>query len=111
MVNSPARLPKQVRRIIAGADRVAVSAISAWEYGIIRAKRRSEANVAFEDLLVDVNVDRLAFPFRCHVHAETLPPIHRDPFDRMLIAHALDDALTLVTADKMIRLYPVPTLW
>ena len=37
-----------------------------------------------------------------------LPDIHRDPIDRMLVAHALEDGMTLVTADANIRLNPVP---
>jgi PIN domain nuclease of toxin-antitoxin system len=111
MVNAPEKLPKHVRGGISEADEVAVSVISAWEYGIKRAKRRSEAQLSFEELLADISVERLAFSFPCHVHAETLPPIHGDPFDRMLIAQALHHGLTLVTADETIRRYPVQTLW
>lgn len=47
-------------------------------------------------------------------HAEalkTLPDIHRDPFDRMLIAQAQVEGLTVVTADSFIPKYPVETLW
>jgi PIN domain nuclease of toxin-antitoxin system len=40
----------------------------------------------------------------------TLPDLHRDPFDRMLIAQASAEGLTLVTADEMVRAYPVKTL-
>ena len=53
----------------------------------------------------------LDIPFEIRRFAETLPPIHSDPFDRMLIAQALDLELTLVTADQTIRSYPVATLW
>lgn len=41
----------------------------------------------------------------------TLPWHHKDPFDRMLVAQALKEGLTLVTADGAIRLYDVPILW
>jgi PIN domain nuclease of toxin-antitoxin system len=41
----------------------------------------------------------------------TLPQIHADPFDRLLIAQALVDELDLVTADEIIRSYPIRTLW
>lgn len=40
-----------------------------------------------------------------------LPDLHRDPFDRLLIAQALTHGLVLVTPDEAIRRYPVPTLW
>src|SRR5688572_15250497 len=39
-----------------------------------------------------------------------LPPLHRDPFDRLLVAQALQHGLTLATADPIVRAYPVPTL-
>jgi len=42
---------------------------------------------------------------------ESLPRIHHDPFDRMLIAQALVEGATLVTADATLNGYPVPTLW
>ena len=40
----------------------------------------------------------------------TLPPLHRDPFDRLLICQAIEHGLTLVTVDDQIRAYPVPVL-
>ncbi|MFQ5954314.1 MAG: type II toxin-antitoxin system VapC family toxin [Kiloniellales bacterium] len=40
-----------------------------------------------------------------------LPQHHRDPFDRLLVAQAVDEALTLVSGDHAIRSYPVQTLW
>jgi PIN domain nuclease of toxin-antitoxin system len=44
------------------------------------------------------------------LHLATLPPLHRDPFDRILIAQALQHGLTLVTVDDAVRAYPVPLL-
>ncbi|RYD82307.1 MAG: type II toxin-antitoxin system VapC family toxin [Verrucomicrobiaceae bacterium] len=46
----------------------------------------------------------------CIRHLPTLPPVHKDPFDRMLICQAIEDGLTLVTDDANIRQYPVPVL-
>ena len=40
-----------------------------------------------------------------------LPPIHRDPFDRLLVARARHEGLMLVTLDPMMRRYPIETLW
>lgn len=42
---------------------------------------------------------------------ETLPDLHRDPFDRLLICQAAVSRMTLVTPDPLIRQYDVPTLW
>src|SRR5438105_6180196 len=43
-------------------------------------------------------------------HLASLPPLHRDPFDRILIAQALQHGLTVVTVDGEVRAYPVPLL-
>jgi PIN domain nuclease of toxin-antitoxin system len=40
-----------------------------------------------------------------------LPDIHGDPFDRMLVAQALVEDMTIVTGDQAIAQYPVPTIW
>ena len=45
------------------------------------------------------------------VAAGRLPLLHRDPFDRMLVAQAMVDGLTIVTGDPFIRRYGVPVLW
>ena len=42
---------------------------------------------------------------------EKLPPFHRDPFDRLLIAHALHEGLPLLTPDPLIHPYPIRTIW
>src|SRR5207244_11559454 len=43
-------------------------------------------------------------------HLATLPSVHRDPFDRMLVCQALEHGLTVVTVDPVFRAYPVPIL-
>lgn len=53
----------------------------------------------------------LDFPGTLWPLAAALPPIHRDPIDRMLIAHAISLGATLVSADEAIRAYPVDTFW
>ena len=45
------------------------------------------------------------------VRVRTLEPRHRDPFDRILIAQALDEGLTIVTHDAAFAVYPAPVLW
>lgn len=40
-----------------------------------------------------------------------LPDVHRDPFDRMLVCQAIDESLTILTPDALIKAYPVATLW
>ena len=55
--------------------------------------------------LVPLPVDEGVIP-----HLAGLPPVHRDPFDRMLVAQALQHGLTLLTVDASLLAYPVPTL-
>ena len=45
------------------------------------------------------------------LHLPRLPPLHKDPFDRMLVCQAIEQGLTLVTPDRTVRQYPIRTLW
>lgn len=53
----------------------------------------------------------LDYPASAWTVVETMPQIHLDPVDRMLIAHAIHADLTLVSADRAMRSYPVRLLW
>ena len=108
-----ARIPREVRDAIARAPAVYVSLASAWELRIKTALAKMRMSVTFADAM---HVNRFsALPIALE-HVEVigmlpLPPHHRDPFDRMLIAQALHEGLTLVTHDRAFRAYPVPVLW
>lgn len=52
-----------------------------------------------------LSVDEGAMP-----HLASLPPLHRDPFDRLIVAQALQHGLTIVTVDPAVMAYPVPVL-
>ena len=93
--------------IIDGNNLVYVSAVSVWEISIKKALGKLEA----PDTLLE-EIDRLRFsPLEIAlVHADRagkLPPIHLDPFDRMLVAQAQSEQLTLVTRDADIQKYAV----
>jgi len=109
--SAPDLVPTNVRQAVAVSDETFVSVVSAWEYGVKRLKFPNEFCEPFEILVAGLGHVPLDLPFECHRYSESLPPIHRDPFDRMLIAQALHLDLTLVSADETIRRYPVPTLW
>jgi PIN domain nuclease of toxin-antitoxin system len=55
-------------------------------------------------------IDTLPVQEAALTHLASLPPLHRDPFDRIVIAQALQHGLTLVTLDGAVRAYPVPLL-
>lgn len=110
LANEPEKIPAAVRSAIAGADVVYVSVATAWEYGIKRLKQPDRLPLPF-GALVSADMQTLNLDFDCHTYAESLPAIHSDPFDRMLIAQALHHDLALVTGDRMIMRYPVSTFW
>ncbi len=87
-----------------------VSAVSIWELEIKRAvgKLKLPGDPA---ALVDYSgFDRLQITFEHASAAGRLPLHHRDPFDRMLIAQARVEGLTLITADEQLGAYDVPLL-
>ena len=103
---------RRVRQETEKADcRLFVSAVTAWEYSDLLARRRLPGAPGFKELEQEMGFELLDLPGDVWIRAATLPHIHGDPVDRMLVAHALEADLTLVTADRALRSYPVRTLW
>jgi PIN domain nuclease of toxin-antitoxin system len=103
-------LKGEVRELLErGAESVFVSAATIWEIEIKRAAGRLEAPDDVALLVKDSGFKKLAIEFDHAREAGRLPPIHGDPFDRMLIAQARLEGLTLVTSDDQIANYDVPT--
>lgn len=88
-----------------------ISAVVAWEYSDLRYRKKVAAPETIDDLQDGLGFELLDLPSAIWSDVEQLPPIHRDPMDRMLISHARLVDMTLVTADKNIHQYPVKTLW
>jgi len=105
------RVPAAVRDAIANADAVFVSAASAWEVAIKQALGRLRLPDRFATGVEESGFEQLAVTFDHAERAGALPPHHGDPFDRMLIAQALEERLTLVTHDKRFVPYGVDVLW
>lgn len=104
------RLGRRARSLIKNASNVHISAASAWEMAI----KRRLGKLAFDDALdLAAELERDGFnelPITV-AHAEAtlaLPPAHRDPIDRMLIAQAQTEGLAIVTADDALAGYDVP---
>jgi len=90
---------------------VFVSAATAWELAIKRALGRLEFPIAQMGAILDeAGFTPLGIEVEHGVIAGALPPHHHDPFDRMLIAQAQHEGLTIVTVDSMIRRYAVAVL-
>lgn len=92
------------------AETAYVSAASVWEIEIKRASGRLKVPDGIADQVDRAGFDRLDITFAHATQAAQLPPHHRDPFDRMLIAQARIEGLTLVTADQQIKEYSVAVL-
>ena len=89
---------------------VFVSAASAWEISIKKALGKLEAPDNLDSFVEDEGFSKLAISFFHGEKAGELPPLHRDPFDRMLIAQAQAEGLDIVTRDAMIAKYGVKTI-
>jgi PIN domain nuclease of toxin-antitoxin system len=87
------------------------SAASVWEIAIKRAKGKLEVPDLLLDTMQEQGFAELKVSSRHAVRAGSLPPHHRDPFDRMLVAQAQSEGLTIVTLDPDIGAYDVPVLW
>ena len=104
-LGTPSKLSKAVLRRIDAAEAFA-SAASIWEIGIKAALGKLEADP--EEVLSGLaraGYRLLPISGEHAVAAAKLPPIHRDPFDRMLIAQALIEPMTLLTNDDLLERY------
>lgn len=87
-----------------------VSALSLAEIATKQSIGKLRAPFISDDLLDEQGMSPLAFTPRHGRKVVELPLHHRDPFDRMLIAQALEEGLTIVTSDERFRSYGVPLL-
>jgi len=108
--DSPRLGPASRTRMADPRARVFVSAATGWEISIKRALGELKAPADLDALLDRAGFERLAITFHHGEAAGDLPPLHRDPFDRMLVAQARLERLALVTADEAIRAYDVETV-
>lgn len=87
------------------------SAANLWEISIKRSLGRKDFSVEPRILrrgLLDNGYGELNITSEHAVAIDVLPPIHKDPFDRMLLSQAMIEGITLVTADPIVASYPAP---
>jgi PIN domain nuclease of toxin-antitoxin system len=108
----PNRLPANARKLIDNpANELLFSAASVWEVAIKRGLGRSDFQADPRLLrrgLLDNGYTELPILSDHVVAMESLPPIHKDPFDRLLVAQATVEGITLLTADSIVAEYPGP---
>jgi PIN domain nuclease of toxin-antitoxin system len=108
---SPERLsPRAAAAIAAEESEVFVSVVSPWEMAIAKARGRLAPPEDLELLLQRNRFTLLPVKLSHIPPIETLAHHHRDPFDRMLVAQAQVEGMTLVSVDRKLREYPVAIL-
>ena len=105
-IKNDKKLTQIVRREILNASEVYVSSASIWEIAIKTKLKKLDVNVALTvKAITESGFQELPI---CAYHAAALAnlkEIHRDPFDRMLIAQAISEPLTFLTADELLQEY------
>ena len=108
-------LPSSTKRIIDGnVGRLCLCSVSLWEIAIKVNLGKLKLRFPFEEFLEKVrNSDIKLLQIRDEYlkRLSDLPSIHKDPFDRLLIATALTENLTIITADENIHKYDVQWIW
>lgn len=109
--SEPDRLSPTVRALLEGDDTILLSLASVWEMQIKIQLGKLTVMPELEKLLDDQQVanglELLPITVEHILALGTLPPHHRDPFDRLLIAQAINEEAVLVSADPLLRQYPV----
>lgn len=100
-----------VRHLSDGANRVLLSPAVVWEIAIKRSLGKLAVPEEYLSLLLDAGVQPLALSVEHAAAVERLPPHHRDPFDRMLVAQAAIEGAALVSRDEALRPYDVTLIW
>jgi PIN domain nuclease of toxin-antitoxin system len=108
----PERLSRAMRALIEDLNNdLAFSAVSLWEIAIKAALRRADFQIDVGELrrsLFDNGYREIEATGAHAVALANLPLIHKDPFDRMLVAQAMVEGLTLITGDPVVARYPGP---
>ncbi len=97
---------KACELIAAPENMVFVSVASAWEIAIKQTLGKLTIGGDLEAVVIEEGFTTLPISFKHATETHSLPPIHSDPFDRMLVAQARVEALHLLTADRRVLKYP-----
>jgi PIN domain nuclease of toxin-antitoxin system len=108
----PELLPDAARRLLEDRDsELFFSVVNVWEVAIKRALGRPDFQVdpgVLRRELLENDYAELTITSAHAIATGLLPPIHKDPFDRILIAQATVEAITLLTSDPIMARYPGP---
>ncbi len=115
IIGSP-RLSEKAKEVISNAENtIYLSAVSGWEIAIkARLGKLELPDAGMKIVLEQVQENDfsiLPVSLQHTIQVFDLPPIHRDPFDRMLISQAIFENIEIITNNRMIENYQVETLW
>ena len=91
-------------------NKIIVSVVSAWEIAIKKTLGKLESPNNLKEMITDSGFELMPIDYEHAWHVKDLPPHHKDPFDRLLVAQATVENLMLVTRDSWLNAYNVPTL-
>jgi len=116
IVNNSKKLSKRAKRIYLEKDNtIFLSSVSVWEITIKYKTGKLPLPFTPTEYIPKERekhgIETLPLEEYDVLKLESLPKIHNDPFDRMLICQALARNLTILTPDKLIKSYPVKTAW
>jgi len=111
-LGEPSRLPAAIATLLDDPENVLVfSSASLWEIAIKRGLGRADFKFdprLLRRTLLDHGYEELPIRSEHAVAVGDLPAIHKDPFDRMLVAQSLVEGVTLLTSDPLVARYPGP---
>jgi PIN domain nuclease of toxin-antitoxin system len=111
-LNGDSRLSQAARDLIEddAIDR-RLSAVSVWEVAVKRSLGKLKAPADFHQLLYEQGLLALPVTDAHALRIAGLPFHHRDPFDRMLVAQAMSEGMSIVSKDEILCAYEVTVLW
>lgn len=114
LLSAPSELSEKASRVIRFEPDLYASMASLWEIGIKQGLGKLRLGLTIpeiEEQCIERDIRILPIRSAAIERLKRLPDIHRDPFDRLLVAHAQEEGMAIVTRDKTIPLYPVQTVW
>jgi PIN domain nuclease of toxin-antitoxin system len=109
-------LPMRVRQLCTDTENeLYLSVLSAWEIALKQGVRRLTLPEPADQYIPSRRrangIASLKLTEEAVLQIGKLPPVHNDPFDRMLVCQAIVHGLTILTPDRHIARYPVPVIW
>ena len=106
------RLSAAARRVVEDTgNTLLASAVSAWEISIKKTLGRLDAPDDLADAVEAAGFTKRLVTFADARRLTGLADLHRDPFDRMLVAQALEDGAPIISCDPLIARYQVQIIW